>query len=372
MFTVIALSRPLNYSTNIYNTLAVAAFALLVYEPYLVMSVGFQLSFLAVIGIVYVQPKLARLWEPGNGLLDKVWQVTCVSFAAQLATFSLGLLYFHQFPVYFLVSNLFVIPGAFISLLVGVVLLMVSPLDVAANWIGQLLEGILGLLNYLVFAVERWPHSLINNIYITTAQSWLIVGIVLFALLLFQYRKYIYLMGVSACALLFGFTQWIHYQQEINQEKFVVYSVTGHHAMEWMDRGKSFLFADSLLITQADRVRFHIRPNRLISGIERIHYNESAFVQDIPGGRLYSWKGKTFLQLTSPDFSLPENLKIDYVIISYNSVRSLTLLRTIDFKHIIIDSSNVYYNANRLIKEAEQLQLPVYSVLQHGAFSIKL
>jgi competence protein ComEC len=227
-------------------------------------------------------------------------------------------------------------------------------------------------LNYLVFAVERWPHSLINNIYITTAQSWLIVGIVLFALLLFQYRKYIYLMGVSACALLFGFTQWIHYQQEINQEKFVVYSVTGHHAMEWMDRGKSFLFADSLLITQADRVRFHIRPNRLISGIERIHYNESAFVQDIPGGRLYSWKGKTFLQLTSPDFSLPENLKIDYVIISYNSVRSLTLLRTIDFKHIIIDSSNVYYNANRLIKEAEQLQLPVYSVLQHGAFSIKL
>ncbi|WKZ60819.1 MAG: ComEC/Rec2 family competence protein [Cyclobacteriaceae bacterium] len=372
MFTVIALSRPLNYSTNIYNTLAVAAFALLVYEPYLIMSVGFQLSFLAVIGIVYVQPKLAQLWEPNNGLLDKVWQVTCVSFAAQLATFSLGLLYFHQFPVYFLVSNLFVIPGAFISLLMGVVLLMVSPLDVVASWIGQLLEGILGLLNYLVFAVERWPYSLINNIYITTAQSWLIVGIVLFALLLFQYRKYIYLMGVSACALLFGLTQWVHYQQEINQEKFVVYSVAGHHAMEWMDRGKSFLFADSLLVTNADRMRFHIRPNRLISGIERIHYNESAFVQDIPGGRLYSWKGKTFLQLTSPDFSLPDNLKIDYVIISYNSVRSLTQLNTINYKQIIIDSSNVYYNVNRLMKEAMQLQLPVHSVLQHGAFSIKL
>lgn len=372
MFTVIAVSRPLNYRTNIYNTLAVAAFALLVYEPYLIMSVGFQLSFLAVIGIVYIQPKLVLFWEPNNWLLDKVWQVTCVSFAAQLATFSLGLLYFHQFPVYFLVSNLFVIPGAFVSLLVGVVLLMVSPLDVVANWIGQLLEGMLWLLNYLVFAVERWPYSLINNIYITTAQSWLIVGIVLFALLLFQYRKYIYLMGVSACALFFGIVQWVHYQQEINQEKFVVYSVAGHHAMEWMSKGKSFLFADSALVANADRMRFHIRPNRLISGICRIHYNDPSFVRDISGGRLFSWKGNSFLQLVSNDFTLPENLEIDYVIISKNSVKSLVLLNTINYKQIIIDSSNVYYHVNRLMKEAEQLQLPVYSVLQHGAFSIKL
>ncbi|MBX2971248.1 MAG: ComEC family competence protein [Cyclobacteriaceae bacterium] len=372
MFSVIALSRPLNYSTNIYNTLAVAAFILLLYEPYLIMSVGFQLSFLAVIGIVYIQPKLAQLWEPNNWLLDKVWQVTCVSFAAQLATFSLGLLYFHQFPVYFLVSNLFVISGAFISLLTGVVLLVVSPVEVLAAWVGQLLEGILWLLNYLVFTVEQWPVSLINNIYITTTQSWLIVGLVVFMLLLFQYRKFVYTLGISICALLFGIAQWHHYQQEVKHEKFVVYSVAGYQAMEWMDRGKSFLFADSALVANADRMRFHIRPNRLISGIDRIHFNNHSFVRTIPGGRLFSWKEITFLQLTSPDFSLPDNLEIDYVIISYNSVQSLTMLNSIDYKHIIIDSSNVYYHANRLMKEAEQLQLSAHSVLQHGAFSIKL
>lgn len=372
MFSVIALSRPLNYSTNIYNTLAVAAFILLLYEPYLIMSVGFQLSFLAVIGIVYIQPKLAQLWEPNNWVLDKVWQVTCVSLAAQLATFSLGLLYFHQFPVYFLVSNLFVIPGAFVSLLTGIVLLVVSPVEVLATWTGQLLEGILWLLNYLVFTVEQWPVSLINNIYITTTQSWLIVGVVVFMLLLFQYRKFVYAIGISICTLLLGATQWHHYHQEVNHEKFVVYSVAGHHAMEWMVRGKSFLFADSALITNADRMRFHIRPNRLISGIDRTHFNDHSFVRTIPGGRLFSWKGMSFLQLTSPDFSLPDNLKIDYVIISYNSVQSLTMLNSIDYKYVIIDSSNVYYHANRLVKEAEHLQLSAHSILQHGAFSIKL
>jgi len=372
MFSVIALSRPLNYSTNIYNTLAVAAFILLLYEPYLIMSVGFQLSFLAVIGIVYIQPKLAQLWEPNNWVLDKVWQVTCVSLAAQLATFSLGLLYFHQFPVYFLVSNLFVIPGAFVSLLTGIVLLVVSPVEVLATWTGQLLEGILWLLNYLVFTVEQWPVSLINNIYITTTQSWLIVGVVVFMLLLFQYRKFVYTIGISVCTLLLGVTQWHHYHQEVNHEKFVVYSVAGHHAMEWMVRGKSFLFADSALVANADRMRFHIRPNRLISGIVRTHFNDHSFVRIIPGGRLFSWKGMSFLQLTSPDFSLPDNLKIDYVIISYNCVQSLTMLNSIDYKHVIIDSSNVYYHANRLVKEAEHLQLSAHSVLQHGAFSIKL
>lgn len=372
MFTIMALSRPLQYRTNIYNTLAVAAFALLMYEPYMIMSVGFQLSFIAVIGIVYIQPKLAQLWEPQNWLLDKVWQVTCVSLAAQLATFSLGLLYFHQFPVYFLVSNLFVIPGAFVSLLGGVVLLIVSPIEFLANGIGYLLEAILWLLNYLVFTVERWPFSLINNIYISIAQNWLIVGMVIFMLLLFQYRKFVCVMGLFVCALLFGVTQWFHYQQEVNHEKFVVYSVAGNHAMEWICRGKSFLFADSALVVDVDRVRFHIRPNRLISGVDRVHYNDQSFVQDIPGGRLFSWRGKTFLQIISPDFLWPENFGVDYVIISYNSVRSLAKLNSVRCKRVIIDSSNVYYHANRLVMEAEQFQLPVYSVLQHGAFSIKL
>jgi len=165
MFSFIAVAKPFAKDTNIYNTLAASAFLLLLYDPYLIMSVGFQLSYLAVVGIVYLQRPLYLLWEPASLFWDKVWQVTCVSLAAQLATFPLGLFYFHQFPVYFLFSNLVVIPLSVIVLVTGVLLLVVSPMAWLAGLVGILLQFTISFLNGIVFFVEGLPFSVINGSY---------------------------------------------------------------------------------------------------------------------------------------------------------------------------------------------------------------
>src|SRR6185369_7936506 len=104
MFSFVAIAKPVGRRTNFYNTLAASAFCLLLYDPYLIMSVGFQLSYLAVLGIVYLQRPIYNLWEAKSWFADWAWQLSCVSIAAQIATFALGFLYFHQFPVYFLVA----------------------------------------------------------------------------------------------------------------------------------------------------------------------------------------------------------------------------------------------------------------------------
>jgi competence protein ComEC len=77
MFSFIVVARPFNRGTNIYNTLAASAFVLLIYNPYLIMSVGFQLSYLAVLGIVYLQKPVYNLWEIENRVGDWIWQITC-------------------------------------------------------------------------------------------------------------------------------------------------------------------------------------------------------------------------------------------------------------------------------------------------------
>jgi len=69
-------------------------------------SVGFQLSFLAVFGIVSMQKYFKQWFTFKYWISNEIWNIISVSIAAQLATFPLGLLYFHQFPVYFLASNL--------------------------------------------------------------------------------------------------------------------------------------------------------------------------------------------------------------------------------------------------------------------------
>ena len=372
MFSVIAGARALNYSTNIFNTLAFSAFVLLLWEPYMIMSVGFQLSYLAVIGIVYLQPRLYQLWVPRSRFLDQVWQITCVSFAAQLATCSLGLLYFHQFPVYFLVSNLFVIPGALVALCLGIVLLVVSSIPLMATGVGWVFNGVLQLLNFLVISVEKLPFSLIDNIHITTFQSWILIGILVSCIGLFEYRKFVYVISLSGFALVFGLIQWYHYYSIIAQPKWIVYRVAGHNAMEWMDEVQSYFFTDSVLMHDHERIRFHVRPNRLIHGIHHVITNDSSFVLHQKGVRTFQWKSLRILNILEPDYSIPDDLEVDFLVISNNAVKSADSLLKVNAQVIILDSSNSVYSCNRILMDAENRGIKIYSVLHNGAFVHRL
>lgn len=368
MFSFVALARPLNYRTNIYNILAASAFLLLLVNPYLVMSVGFQLSYLAVIGIVYLQPELYRLWSPKSFIADKVWQITCVSLAAQLATFSLGILYFHQFPVYFLFSNLFVIPCATAILIGGVLLLATSPLSAVSGIIGFALTWLIKALNVVVFTIEQLPFSIVENIYITTPQCWLLILLVLFGILLWRFRKFSFVLAAALMAFLFGLIQWHHYFNEIKPARLVVYNIAGYSAMEITHKGISEFFGNPALLADAERVRFHIRPNRLIGGVYHTSVNDSAAVVAVtPRVNIYQWHNRLVVSLHKPT-TLPRNLSADYLIISNNAVTSATELATIQAQAIVLDSSNAPGIAEKLLAEAKSLSLPIYSVLHSGAF----
>lgn len=373
MFSFVALAMPLSRRTNIYNTLAASAFCLLLFEPYLLMSVGFQLSYLAVIGIVYLQPIFSRWWEPKSWLWENVWQITCVSMAAQLATFVLGLLYFHQFPVYFLFSNLFVIPLSFVVLVMGIALIAAGVIGPLAALLGMLLEWVVGVLNFGVVQMESLPFSLIDNVYITTFQCWLLIGAIVMILLLFQRRKFRFAIAASVCMVVFSFIQWNHFYSEISQQKLTVYKISGFSALDFFDHGQAYFLADSTLKGDKESIRFHIRPNRLMNGIDWIDDQEvSYFSHHYRGCRLIVWKGITLLQISEKEFSFPEELAIDFVVIEQNAIASVQDLANVNFERLILDSSNSFYFADRILKEAQASSIRVHSVLHDGSFVTKL
>ena len=373
MFSFVALARPWSQRTNIYNTMAASAFCLLLYEPYLIMSVGFQLSYLAVIGIVYLQPVLSRLWEPRNWLWENIWQITCVSIAAQVATFALGLLYFHQFPVYFLFSNLFVIPASFIVLVSGIVLIMSSVIHSLAGLVGVALEWTIKILNYGVFEMEALPFSLIDNVYMTTFQCWLLIAAIVFAAVFIEFKKFSHAVVVSLCLIVFSITQWSHFYEEVDIQKLTIYKVAGHSAWDIIDRGKVYFFTDSTLAKDWEKIRFHIRPNRLQSEVSSTYSgNQFDFVQDFPGCQMVFWKGVTILQIREKEFSFPETVSMDYVVLRNNAIKNIAAISPLKFKKLVLDSSNSFYFADRILKEAQALSLDVHSVLHHGAFVTKL
>jgi competence protein ComEC len=359
MFSFVAVARPFGARTNIYNTLAASAFVLLIYNPYLIMSVGFQLSYLAVLGIVYLQRPLYQLWETQNKLLDWIWQITCVSLAAQLATFSLGLLYFHQFPVYFLVSNLFVIPLSTLVLIVGIVLLALSPIAFLATLIGKVLGGMVGLLNKVVFITEELPFSIINNIHLTTLQCWVLMMVLICLILLFDFRRIEWLYVATAAVVLFTALQWQHFFKYVNQHSFTVYHINHHMAYEWIQNGQSYFFSDSLLTNDEERIRFHIRPNRLLHQVNTVH-TAIPFQKKIQNGIVYCWRDKIFFHQTEKNHY--KKFKTDFTIISHNTSPSTNA------RLVIADGSNSRYFLRqwKFAKDSTHF----YSTSLHGAFNL--
>jgi competence protein ComEC len=373
MFSFMALARPWNRSTNIFNTLAVSAFCILLYDPFLIMSVGFQLSYLAVLGIVYLQADLYALWEPKARLWDEIWKITCVSIAAQAATFILGLLYFHQFPNYFLISNLLVIPISFVVLIAGLVLLAVSFIPLLGTYCGVVLTYSIKILNGVVFIVESFPFSLIENIYITTFQCWLLMAALVFFILMIQFKRYNCLLLATFLIAGFSFLQWQHFFDEVSTRRIVVYKVPGHSAIDLMDHGKTFFITDSLLKADLQKIRFHIRPNRVNAGIGMINDEKLyPFLHPVKGGFIMVWKNNTVLCINEKGFKFPENLNPDFLIISNNAFPDLNKIQSAgSIKKIIVDSSNSFYFADKLKKQADKLELNIFSIWHQGAFEFK-
>lgn len=371
MFSFMALARPTGQTTNIYNTLGASVFCLLLFDPFLIMSVGFQLSYLAVLGIVYLQPALYNLWNPTTYLLDEIWKITCVSIAAQVATFSLGLLYFHQFPNYFLLSNLLVIPGSFVVLILGILVLALGVINVLGVALGFLLTWSIKFINYVVFVVEGFPFSLIENIYISTFQSWIIMLAITMIVFMFQFKSLRFLYFAFAFVFALTMLQWQHHHDAFMKRKLTVYNVQGHTAFDFMENGHALFFTDSVLFADRDRTRFHIHPNRLFAGIQDVQFAGSGLqsFRNVQGGRIICWNNLVVMNWQQPQIQIPPNLVCTLWIVSNNSLRVSDLLKQKSSPPLIIlDSSNSYFYSSRFSKEARRAGFQVYSVRDNGAF----
>ena len=164
MFSFITIGENIHRKTNIYNMLATSAFCLMVIEPTIIYKVGFQLSYAAVTSIVFFQPKIAALFQPKNKIIKWLWDLFAVSVAAQIGTFPISIYYFHQFPVYFWISNFVAIPAAAILLHLAFFFFAVIPFPFLTRIVGLLINWVVKSLNYSVQYIEDLPFSVIHQL----------------------------------------------------------------------------------------------------------------------------------------------------------------------------------------------------------------
>jgi len=370
MFSFVTIAGPWGRRSNIYNTFGVSAFVLLLFDPNLIFSVSFQLSYAAVLGIVYFYPRLVKIWRPSTWLPKKMWEMSCVSVAAQLATFPIALFYFHQFPVYFLLANFFAIPLSFGILVVGITTLMVSVWAPLASAMGYLLYYLVHGLNESVMYTASLPFGVVDGVDITPLQCWMLIGMVLTAMLLMELKKFGVIYAGMLCSLVFTFDQWTHEQVGSEKRGMVVYHVSGHYGVELIEGERSYFLADSSLAADPKKIAYHIGGNRIAAGVRTVFpVTGEPFVRDLDGARLMCWSGYTIIHIFSKEFKWPQDLAVDCAIVSNNAVRELSFVADgVRIYRLVVDGSNSDYIARELEREASSHDVAFHATGKSGAY----
>jgi competence protein ComEC len=176
MFSLVTLGQMRKRKPSIWNILAFSALLLLVLDPDIQTDLGFQLSYLAVAGIVGLQPILLRMWAPSNRVLDYFWQMATVTLAAQLITSPLTLHYFHTFPTYFLVANLLIVPLSYIILCAGVPFLLLAWIPILGSLLGVSVDFLLFIQNEITYTLQELPAALWQGIHLSLVGMFAIWG----------------------------------------------------------------------------------------------------------------------------------------------------------------------------------------------------
>ena len=163
MFSVLLFAKTFLRRQESLNTLAFSAFVLLFLHPASLFDAGFQLSYLAVWGLITFQKRWASIFQFSGWFrwpLTQIWELTCVALAAQVFTWPLIVYYFHQLPhpLSFFLLNPFLILFSSIALFLGFLLLAIG--SFLPEWAFQplvyLLKTSFQLLHGLMFSwVER-------------------------------------------------------------------------------------------------------------------------------------------------------------------------------------------------------------------------
>ncbi|MFY9453009.1 MAG: ComEC/Rec2 family competence protein [Bacteroidales bacterium] len=204
MLTLLQIGVLFNRPVNNYNSLATAALFILIANPLQLYSLGFQLSFTAVLGIFFFNAPLMNICKTNKKWLKWVIGSLSVTMAAQLGTLPLTIYYFHQFPTYFLIANLIAVPMASILIYIGFFAIILSFIP----FVGLLIKKIFALLVKLFILFIRFisdlPYSTLSNIYIDPLSAFLIGIIIILIVLQIYYKNIKIYPSLIITVILFG------------------------------------------------------------------------------------------------------------------------------------------------------------------------
>lgn len=345
MISLVIIGKTYNRYINILNILAISAFVLLVYDPFFIADVGFQLSYLAVGGLVIFQPIVYKWFTFKNKWTNILWALCSVSVAAQVITFPLSAYYFHQFPVYFLLSNLLITIPSVIIMYAGIFYLLLPQTAILSQFLATVLEKTILVMNKALVVIEHWPFASINKIWLSIPE-YLLLYVIIICFFYYLYNKKTRFVHLGlVCTLMVCVSLSIKRVKQCNAQTIAWLNLNKHQTIVFKNGNDAVVLSD---LKPADKTwRYAIQPyldSCQITNTRYLDFNQGIhrtwfiknhnFIQFL-SKRIFIFNGQ---YLTRP---LIPKLKTDYI---YTPISRTylpdNLSESFDFNLMVINGSN--------------------------------
>ncbi len=361
MFSFVAIGQHLRRSVNIYHTILVSMLLILLFQPSFLFDVGFQLSYIALFFIVWLQPLLADVWSPKQKAVQYIWGILTVSFAAQIGTLPLSLYYFHQFPGLFFITNLAVIPLLSIIMLLGILVMALAAFGVTPMILVKPFEWSIYFLNMIITKIASFEAFIIQDI---PFNSYLLLGFYLLIITVIiwfkkpSFNKFIFaLIAIITCQFAYLQSQ---YKIE-TQNEWIVFHLKRNTLIAERNGKSVTVFANGSLLKKVQKNTI-LKPYLLA--------NFSSIQKRTPIQNLYFFKGNKILLLDSLGY-YPKNIHPDIIVLTQSpKINFDRLLQDIKPKMVIADASNYKAILTYWQTSCNKQKIPFHATGEKGSYKL--
>lgn len=344
MLSLVTIGSIHRMNRNVFNSIFAAAFLIILVSPFSIFDIGFQLSFAAILAICFLQPIINKAFFIKNKILRYFWNLFSISIVAQIGVAPLCIYYFGTFPVYFFLTNIFILPLVTLIVYCGIGIALIhlfcSFISAGSSYIeylpNTLFKLLVDTLLYIVRFFEKLPLATISNIEISILEI-ILIWIALFSLLYFYIRSNIRLLQIFATTvlLLFVCNLW-----ELH---------TKHNTITIHDKRDSIA-----LDYQIGYRKFNI--------------------ESPESKTLICLNDKKYLIIVNNEwheYTSTCKLKLDYLHLEGDKTISIHALTQIfDVKKIVLGNTLPKSSVRRLTLECEKLRIPYYDLQKNGTIRI--
>ena len=361
MISIYYISELLNRPKNIYHTLSLSAFVILIFQPNFLFDVGFQLSFSAVFFIVWLNPIFEHFWKVKNSFLKKIKIMIETSLSAQLGTLPISVLYFNQFSGLFLFGNLVLIPASFLMICGGIISIILIILDInipAYTWI---FNHFISYSNQYIYWLASFKF-VAKDIYISLLTA-ILIGIILYALkpLFLKKSKLAFIVCLISLFLIEAERFYQVYQLNHSNE-LIVFNQYKNSIIGIRNQRNLAILSENPLDEKT--YNFTIKPYKIHQRIKQIEF----YSYDSSFKHQQFIKHQNSIETKSFKFLLNEDsiTKPFYILIHQSKLYRFE--KNNQLKRVIADASNYPSIVTELEETSDSI---LWKTSQQGYFSIK-